>query len=141
MSKAKPIAAMTQISHCVEVNGEAAGAVEFMAGCFAGRGRAAQADNTCSYYCGALGPRALPYKFQAHGGEPDHPQQEPTVAPARNIGFAISAGTVTDRQVEHAQIQLGGAEEQVEIAEWIEVAEVGTVARDLFVLRSKQHLG
>src|SRR5688572_26918443 len=113
-----------------------------MAGCFAGRENGAQADNTCSYYCcGALRQRALPYEFQPHGRETDHSQKEPSVTPARDIGFAVGARAVTDRQVEHPQIQLGGAEKQIEIAEWIEVAEVRAVARDLFVLRSKQHLG
>src|SRR5688572_27243076 len=140
MSKAKPMAAMTQMSHWVDVS-RGPGTVESMAECFAGRGKGAQADNTCSYYCGALGQRALPYEFQAHGGESDHPQQEPPVAPAGDVRFSVGAGSVTDWQVQHPQIQLGRAKKQIEIAEWIEVAKVGAITRDLFILESEQHLG
>src|SRR6186713_634461 len=101
MSKAKPMAAMMQMSHCVDVS-RGPGTVESMAGCFAGRDTGAQADNTCSYY-------RLADEFQAHGGETNHPQKEPPVTPARDIGFAVGARAVTDRQVEHPQIQLGRA--------------------------------
>ena len=54
--------------------------------------------------------------------------------PARDIGGAIRPLTITDGQVNKLEIQLGRAEEQIEIAEWIEVAEVGTVRSDQLII-------
>ena len=47
---------------------------------------------------------------------------------------AVGALAVADRQVDDLQVQLGGAEEQVEVAERIEVAEVGAVGGDALVV-------
>ena len=66
----------------------------------------------------------------------DHAQQQPAVPEARDVGFAVFARGVADRHFGGLQVELGGAEDQVEIAERIELAEIGAVARDLVVVAS-----
>src|SRR5215213_7116936 len=57
--------------------------------------------------------------------KPYHLQQQPTVAKPRDLRFAEGAGLVVNRGLDDLQILLGRAEDQIEVAERIEVAEVG----------------
>ena len=47
--------------------------------------------------------------------------------PARDVGLAVSAFGVANRHINDFQIELGGTEYQVKIAEWIELAEVASI--------------
>ena len=58
-----------------------------------------------------------------------------------NIGTAVAAGQVAHRNVVHFQIQLRRAEEQVKIAERVEVAEIGPIGGDLPVIFPGERLG
>src|SRR5438552_2996365 len=80
-------------------------------------------------------------ELQPHCCEGRHTQQQPAVPPALNVGFAISAGLVTNRQIEDAQVEFCRAKQQVEIAERIEIAEIRAMARDGLVVFSEEHLG
>ena len=70
-----------------------------------------------------------------------HAQQQPAVAEARDVGLAVRALVVADGQVDDAQVEARGAEQQVEVAERIEVAEVGAVGGDALVVRAVERLG
>ena len=63
------------------------------------------------------------------------------MAPALDVGGTIGALLVADRHVGDLEVQLGGAEQEVEVAEGIEVAEVGAIGGDLVVVYARQHLG
>ena len=63
------------------------------------------------------------------------------MAPALDIGFSVRPFPVTYRQVHDSEVQSGRAEDQVEIAERIDLAEVGTVGRDPLVICLAQNLG
>src|SRR5439155_9361110 len=80
-------------------------------------------------------------EFQAAGSEADHAQQEPAMLPARDVGLAVGTGAITDGQVEDAQVEPSRTEEQIKIAEWIEVAEVSAVIRDQLVMPAQEYLG
>ena len=54
--------------------------------------------------------------------------------PAGDVGGSIGAFTVADGEVDDLSVQLCCAEDQVKIAEGIEIAKVGTVGGDLFVI-------
>ena len=54
--------------------------------------------------------------------------------PTGDVGGAIGAFTVADGEVDDLSVQLCRAEDQVKIAEGIEISEVGTVGGDLFVI-------
>ncbi len=57
--------------------------------------------------------------------------------PAMNVRRPISAGAIANREVHDSQVQFGGAKNQIEIAERVEVAETGAVARDRFIIFAK----
>ena len=61
--------------------------------------------------------------------------------PARNIGCAVGAFAVADGHIHDLAIELRRAKDEVEVAKWIEVAKVGTVGGDLFVIFTPHHLG
>ena len=79
--------------------------------------------------------------FEFPIGEPHHFQEQPAVAEARDLGFAEGARLVVDRHLDDFQVLLGGAEDQIEVAERIEVAEIVALARDHLVVLAQQHLG
>lgn len=49
------------------------------------------------------------------------------MAPALDIGFTIDAFAVTDGDIDDFRVDFGSPEDQVEIAEGIEIAEVGAL--------------
>ena len=64
------------------------------------------------------------------------------MAPAINVGFAPHAFAVPNRHIDDLQIVFGGSENQVEIAERIDLPEVSPVSRDHFlVAAAAQYLG
>ena len=58
------------------------------------------------------------------------------MAKAGDLRLAVGARAVADRQFDDLEVELGGAEEQVEVAEGIEVAEEGAVGGDALVVAS-----
>src|SRR5438093_1721597 len=72
--------------------------------------------------------------------EGDHPQQQPAVPPATDVRLAVGARLVAHRQVEDLHVEARRAQQQVEIAERVELAEVGAPRRDAFVVGAAQHL-
>src|SRR5581483_2129286 len=60
-------------------------------------------------------------------------QQQPAVPEARDLRLAVRARVVADGQVDDLQVQPRRAEQQVEVAERVEVAEVRAPRGDLLV--------
>src|ERR1700722_4359906 len=80
-------------------------------------------------------------RLQLAIGEPHHLQQQPAVAKPRDLGLAEGARLVVDRRLDDLEVLLGRAEEQVEIAEGIEIAEITALPRQHFVVLAQQYLG
>ena len=58
---------------------------------------------------------------------------------AMDIGGAVGPLLVADGHFENLEIELGCPEQQVEISEGIELAEILPVGSDAFVVSSEQH--
>src|SRR5690606_10598022 len=56
-------------------------------------------------------------------------------------GLPVRAVFVTNREVANAELQKRGAEEEIEIAEWIKVAEPFDPTRDSVHVVAQKHLG
>src|SRR6185437_14565571 len=63
------------------------------------------------------------------------------MAKARNLGLAIGPTGVPDRHFDDFQGQLRGAEDQIEIAERIEIAEIAASGLEPLVVGAPQHFG
>ena len=63
------------------------------------------------------------------------------MAPSLDVCFAVGALAITNRHVADFKVQMIRPENQIEIAEGIEVAEVGPVRRDAHVIVLKKNLG
>src|SRR5579859_7499964 len=71
-------------------------------------------------------------------GESDHLQQQPAVPPALNIGLSITPRAIADGNLHDLEIEARGTEQQVEIAERVEVPEVGAVVGNSLVIGAPQ---
>ncbi len=60
--------------------------------------------------------------------------------PALDVGLSVGARSIADGKIDDLAIQAGRSEEQIEIAEGVEVAEVGAVGGDRFVVLLPKHL-
>ena len=69
----------------------------------------------------------LLHEFNSTGRKKDHPQKQPTVLPALDVGLAVLAFPVTDGHFNELEIQLGGAKKEVKITEGIEVPKIRPV--------------
>src|SRR6195256_5432180 len=78
--------------------------------------------------------------FEFAIGEPHHFQQQPAVAKPGDLGLAEGACLVMDRRLDDLEILFGGTEDQVEVAERIEVAEIATLPRQRLIILSQQNL-
>src|SRR5207247_8186239 len=72
--------------------------------------------------------------------EDGHPEEQPAVAPAADVRLSVDARLVADGHVDDLQPKPRRSEEQVEVAERIEVAEVRAGRRAAFAVPSVQHL-
>src|SRR5438105_12940111 len=63
------------------------------------------------------------------------------MAPALDISLTVGSLVIAHRHVDNLEVELGGAENQVEVAKRIEVAEVGAVGGDGLVVCPAQHFG
>src|SRR5207253_7187928 len=70
-----------------------------------------------------------------------HAQEQQAVPPALNVRLAVGASLIADRQIDDPQVQLRRAEQEIKIAKRIEVAKIGAMARDGFVILFEKHLG
>lgn len=61
------------------------------------------------------------------------------MSPAGDI--CVSLGPVSNRDIGQLEIQFVSAEQQIEIAERVEIAEIRAVGRDLRVVLSEPRLG
>ena len=61
--------------------------------------------------------------------------------PALDVRVAVGAGLVADGQVEDAEVELRGTEEEVEVAEGVKVPEVVAVLGDEFVVFAEEDFG
>ena len=61
--------------------------------------------------------------------------------PALDVGRAVGAFTIADGDIRDLEVEFRGTEEEVEVPEGIEVAEVGAVGGDGFVVRAAQDFG
>src|SRR4051812_25811876 len=66
-------------------------------------------------------------------GKHTHLEEHPTVAPALDIGGSVGTLSIANRQLHDLESQLRGAEQEIEVAKRIEVAEVRAVCRDRLV--------
>ena len=60
--------------------------------------------------------------------------------PAADVRLAVRARLVADGEVDDPQVEPRGAEEQVEVAERVELAEVRAAGGDPVVVAPEQHL-
>src|SRR5438105_13268664 len=63
-----------------------------------------------------------------------HLEEEPAVRKAADLRVAVRARAVPDGQVDDLHVEARGAEQEIEVAEGIEVAEEGAVAGDAIVV-------
>src|SRR5258708_20078669 len=59
--------------------------------------------------------------------------------PPLNVCLSVNPFFIADWEVENLQIQFARTEEKIEIAERIEIAEVGSIFRDLLIIGFGQH--
>ena len=62
-------------------------------------------------------------------------------APTADVCVSISSFAVAYRHVENLQVKAGRTEEEVKIAEGVEVTQVRSIGRDFFVIVTTQDLG
>src|SRR4051812_24921212 len=74
-------------------------------------------------------------------GEPGHPREQPPAPEPADLGLAVRAVAIADGHLDDLEVLLRGAEEQVEVAERIEVAEEGAAVGDPPVVALEEHLG
>lgn len=54
--------------------------------------------------------------------------------PARDVGGSVGSFAVADGKIDNPAVEFGCAEDKVEIAEGVEIAKIGAVGCDLFVV-------
>src|SRR6202035_4003978 len=79
--------------------------------------------------------------FELAIGEPDHLQEQPAVPKTRYLGLAKGTRLVMDRRLDDFEILFRRGDDQVEIAERIEIAEIAALPRQHFVVLAQQYLG
>src|SRR3974390_2978211 len=84
---------------------------------------------------------ALSDRFQLAVGKPDHFQKQPAVAKPRDLRLAKGACLVVDRRLDDFEVLFGCAENQIEIAERVEIAEIAALSGQHFIVLAQQHLG
>src|ERR1051326_1725532 len=86
-------------------------------------------------------PDASSDEFEPPGRERAHAYQEKAVSPALNVRGSVGTFPVADRHLDDLETELGGAEQQIEVTERIEITEVAPIGGDALVLGAWQHLG
>lgn len=63
------------------------------------------------------------------------------MAEARDVGFPVAPTLVADGHLQDLHLQLGGREQQVEVSEGVQAAEVGALLADAQVVAAVEFLG
>jgi hypothetical protein len=87
-----------------------------------------------------LGEALNLYELDPPGCKGDHAEEQQSMPPAGDIRRAVGPLTVADGQVDDLQVELGRTEDQVEVAERVEVSKVGAVGGDLLIVLLPQDL-
>src|ERR1051326_6615885 len=82
----------------------------------------------------------MSYQLQAEQGKSEHLEEQGSVGPTVDVGIAIGPLAVANRNIDNLQIQLAGAKQKIEVAEWIEVAENMSVAGNMKIVFTEQDL-
>src|SRR5438034_7152848 len=69
-----------------------------------------------------------------------HAQEEPAMAQALNAGGAVRTFEIADRQLGDLEVQPNRSEEEIEVAEGVEVPEILPIRRDARVVVTQEHL-
>src|SRR5688500_6365969 len=80
-------------------------------------------------------------ELEALEADQHHPQQQRTVLEHLDLGIAEGACAIAHRHLHDAQTESRSAEQQVEVAEWIEVPKVAAVGGDPVVVPLAHYLG
>ena len=110
---------------------------EYIGGIYQGINNTRDSRDTTG--CGSCHP--IPYELHAGACEGEHREQQSALPPPRDVGFAVEPLTVSDRNLGDLEVELRGAEDEIEVAERVEVPEEGAVRRDSLVVLPPQHLG
>src|SRR3970282_1831016 len=70
-----------------------------------------------------------------------HAQEQPPVGEAADVRRPVRALTVSHGDLHDAQVEVGGSEDQVEVAVRIEIAEVSPPGREMGVVQAPDDLG
>src|SRR5262245_62900191 len=84
--------------------------------------------------------RHASHELDPPGRHGAHLEEQSAVPPAPDVGRAIRALAIPDGQLDELEAELRGAEQQIEIAKWIEIAAVRTVRGDRQVRFAAEHL-
>src|SRR6266700_4007595 len=78
---------------------------------------------------------------EATGGLGGHAEEEPPVGEAGDVGRPVGALAIADGNLHDAEVELGRAEDEIEVAEGIEVAEMRPARREPRVVLAPDHFG
>src|SRR6185437_4822269 len=81
----------------------------------------------------------LLYEFNFSHRLRHHLQEQHSVTPALDVGVPVGALAVADGKVDNLQVIFGGAEDQIEIAERVDLPEITAVGGDDFVIVAAQY--
>src|SRR5271165_4113293 len=85
-------------------------------------------------------PAVSSHRLDAHECEKHHPQQHEAVPKPGDLRLAIGAACIADRDFDSFETELRGAEDEVEIAERIKVAEIAAAALEPQVVAAAHYL-
>ena len=66
--------------------------------------------------------RSIALLLQLAEGDPAHLQQQPAVAEAADLDLAVAPRLISNGNFDNLEVEFGGTEQQIEIAEGIEPA-------------------
>src|SRR2546427_6100046 len=78
----------------------------------------------------AAGSRGSSHRLEPEESENGHLEQQPAVGKPPDVRGPVIPFVVMDRDLQDLEVELGGPEEEVEVAERIEVAEIPAVCFD-----------
>src|SRR5207237_8177964 len=91
--------------------------------------------------CRAGAPAPARREEEATGGLGGHAEEEPPIGEAGDVGRPVGALAIADGNLHDAEVELGRAEDEIEVAEGIEVAEMRPARREPRVVLAPDHLG
>src|SRR5437879_3776285 len=89
----------------------------------------------------AAGSPGSSHRLEPEESENGHLEQQPAVGKPPDVRGPVIPFQVMDRDLQDLEVELGGPEEEVEVAERIEVAEIPAISFDAAVILAPEHLG